>query len=890
MKVLRLFKILLYSILILIALVIAALIALPYFFKDDILSFATEMINEQIEAKAEIGDVDISFFRSFPDISVSIESIAVSGVGAFKGVSLAKIKEIAVSVDGGLAISSMGKNIKVVSFEIIQPEFVVMVDKKGIANYDIAKKKAGDEAEESEKEKPTQEDKASDTTAQPFNLHVDHYLIKDLSLQYKDQKSKTYLTIKNFTHKGKVSFSGGENLALHTQTKIGGITARLKSVTYLKHTPFSLDLGVNLNNGEKEQHFDITKADISLAEVKLQAKGKATLNQAGQVQTDIKVSTPNTNFKSLLYLLPAAYKKQIKDLTVKGSFDILILLKGLFDADKKIYPKFSLALKVKDGYVKYPALPESLDRINIDLKTYFPGGKNLDLVDVQLKTFQLSVAKNPIALSLAVTNLISDPNIKLDADASINLSSIKKAVPLPDLKKLKGSIKTRLHLKGRLSYLEKKQYRKFEAYGNTLIKGIEVESKQIPYPLRLDLAKFDISPKALSLSRLDCQIDKSKINIRGSLRNYLGYLTGEQKLDGDLNIASQYIDLDAFLPKEDKNVKNDQKAKDKKDKVVSKEPVEPLKIPGDISFATHIDIKRIKLKGIDIRNLNGSLGIKNQVAYLKKLKLSLFKGSMIAKGTFSTQKELPKGTFSLDVHRIDINQASKEVEMIRQISDITTKAYGKVSSKLSLKLDLSPTLEPILKSVDSKGKLTTQSMELRDVDALKQVGDKLNVATLKKGNAAIQDLEIRFVIKDGVMTLEPFIVKIDQMKLNISGTSKITPPNELDLLSKMTMQRKYLGPEVNSGIDQVVRFAKKNGIPLSIDPNIDIAVKITGPAKEPSYGFLYGSEGATSISQYMKIEAGKLMKKAEKEASKKLKNDLKKEAEKKAKDLLKRFF
>ena len=905
MKALRFFKVLLYSILTLIILIIAALIILPSFFKDDLIAFASEKINEQIEAKVEIGDINLSLFRSFPDINISIEDLSATGVGNFEGVPLAKIKEISISVDGGLAISSMGKELKVVSFEIIKPEFVVLVDKKGKANYDIAKKT--DPAKEKKMEKPSESlppENTEDSTSQPFNLHVDHYLIENLSVQYKDKKSNTLFSIRDFTHKGKVSFSGGDNLSLATETRIAGITAQMKSVTYLKNTPFGLDLSLNLKNGVEKKQFDITKADISLAEVKLQSKGKAMLEQNGKIHTDIEISTPNTDFRSLLYLLPVppAYKKQFKDLTVRGSFDISVLLKGLLDTEQKIYPKFSLALNVKNGYVKYPALPESLDRINIDLKTNFPGGKNLDKIDVRLKKLELAVAKNPIKVSLAASNLISDPDIKVDTDASVNLASLKKAIPLPDLKKLEGSLKTRLHLKGRLSYLKKKQYRKFEAHGNTVVRGIAVESKSVPYPVRLDFAKFDVSPKALSLSKLDCQVDKSKIHIHGSVRNYLGYLTGEQKLDGDLTIRSNYLDLDAFLPKpkESKESKG-KKAQPKQGKKAAakksgkksstaKKETEGLKIPADISFATHIDIKRIKLKGIDIKNLKGSLGLKNQVAYLKKLQLSVFKGSMLTKGSFSTQKKLPKGKFALDIKRIDINQAAKEVEMIRQISDITTKSYGKVSSKLSLQLDLTPSLEPILKSVDSKGKLTTQSVELRKVDALKKVGNTLNVAALKKDNVKVQDLEIAFTIKDGVMTLKPFIVKIDRMQLNTSGTSKITPPNELDLLSKITMPRDYLGAEVNSGIDQAVAFAKKNGISLSVDKNIDIAVKITGPAKDPKYGFLYGSEGASSVSEYLTIEGKKLMKEAQKKAGDKLKDDLKKQGEKKAKELLKRFF
>src|SRR5690554_2322088 len=139
---------------VLIALVIIAIITVPYIFKDDIVKIVKEEANNAVNAKIDFGDFDLSLIKSFPDFYFSIHDISVEGVDDFEGVKLAEVKELDLVVDLMSVIN--GESINVKQITIHQPYIETKVLADGRANYDIAK-----ESEEVEEETEIESEEAS---------------------------------------------------------------------------------------------------------------------------------------------------------------------------------------------------------------------------------------------------------------------------------------------------------------------------------------------------------------------------------------------------------------------------------------------------------------------------------------------------------------------------------------------------------------------------------------------------------------------------------------------------------------------------------------------------------------------------------------------------------
>ena len=63
---------------IIIVLIIVTLMIIPVFFKSDILRLIEEKSSKYIQAELAIGDVHLSMFKNFPNLSVSLDNVVIS--------------------------------------------------------------------------------------------------------------------------------------------------------------------------------------------------------------------------------------------------------------------------------------------------------------------------------------------------------------------------------------------------------------------------------------------------------------------------------------------------------------------------------------------------------------------------------------------------------------------------------------------------------------------------------------------------------------------------------------------------------------------------------------------------------------------------------------------
>ena len=60
--------------------VLALLFTLPFLFKDTIIEKVKEEANNNLNAKVDFGEFDLSIISSFPDFNFSINDVKVSGI------------------------------------------------------------------------------------------------------------------------------------------------------------------------------------------------------------------------------------------------------------------------------------------------------------------------------------------------------------------------------------------------------------------------------------------------------------------------------------------------------------------------------------------------------------------------------------------------------------------------------------------------------------------------------------------------------------------------------------------------------------------------------------------------------------------------------------------
>ena len=472
---------------ILIVVVIVLLVALPFLFKGKIAEMIRQHMDDQLTAKVELADLDLSLISTFPDFKLELKGIKVTGKGQYEGVALAEIGLIETHLDLMSVVN--GDQMKIKSVGIADASFHVIVDvieSDTLANYDIVKPSV--EKTEEETEEVSTEESA------PFSMSVSSYYMRNINVIYDDRVGDMYAEIKNFTHEGSGDFTL-DNFLLETQTNIEELTFKMEGMRYLKKAKFDVkfDTEIDMVNSKytfKENHFGIN-------DLMLHFEGYVALPDEKTTELDLSFNTEKTTFKSVLSLIPAVYMTDFETIKTDGNVALDGMAKGKMVGD--LLPAFNLNLKVDNGRFQYPDLPKSAENINIDLNVKNPGG-SVDNTVVNLKKFHVELADNPIDMRMLVKTPVSDADIDGNIKMDIDLASLADVMPTENGEEYKGKVSADINLKGKVSTLEAEDYENFDANGSMILEGIVYNDPSLGYPVLLNMADFQFTPQAIEMA------------------------------------------------------------------------------------------------------------------------------------------------------------------------------------------------------------------------------------------------------------------------------------------------------------------------------------------------------------------------------------------------------
>jgi hypothetical protein len=241
---------------------------------------------------------------------------------------------------------------------------------------------------------------------------------------------------------------------------------------------------------------------LTVNDLKLNFSGWVAM-PGDDISTDLLFKTDQTSFKTLLSLVPAVYMTDYKDLKASGEFTMSGSAKGVYsDADSTL-PDVSLDLKVTNGLISYPALPEQIKNINIK-SNVFVDGKDMDKTTVNVDLFHMELAGSPFDMTFALKTPMSDPDFKGSMNGRIDLAALSKAVPMDSIR-LSGVIDMAVTMAGKLSMIEKEQYDKFSASGKLGINNMIIAMEGYP-SVEIKDAAFRFTPAFAEMLKADITV------------------------------------------------------------------------------------------------------------------------------------------------------------------------------------------------------------------------------------------------------------------------------------------------------------------------------------------------------------------------------------------------
>ena len=712
--------------------ILVLLLVLPFAFKGKIKEIVKAEANQFLNAKLEFTDLGLSFIRSFPNASISLNDVSLSGINEFEGDTLIKVENISATVN---IMSLFGDNgYEISKIKVENADVYAKVSENGEVNWNIMKT-----------------DEEADTTASNFKLMLKSVDINKSNIVYEDLQSKMKFVVDDLN-----LHLSGDMTADKTEIKTNFTT---KAVSFISDYISYLSRAEIKGNIQAEADFENMKFTlknntISVNAVSASIDGWLTLNEDESMDMDIKLNAPETQFKDILSLVPAIFTTDFENIKTSGQVTLDAYLKGLMKGDT--LPSFDVKIMIADAMFQYPELPKSLTNISVNASITNPGGiADLTVIDVPKVHFNLG--GNPFDVNLHLTRPVSDPNFSLKAVCKLNLGMIKDIYPLDAGMQLNGILDADLKVAACMSAIEKEQYEKVNAEGTLSIKDMIVKSNDMS-DIQINNAGMNITPRYLDLTSLNVKIGQNDFAASGKVENFIAYALKDETLKGTLNVNSNYLNVNDFMSEESSSSDS--------------EAIAVFEVPRNIDFTLNGNFKKVLFDNLTMDNVAGQIVVKGGKVSMNNLGMNALGGSMKLNGAYDTSQDpkKPHVDMTLNMNNVSFSETFKTFATIQKLVPIFETLGGNFSTTFNLNTLLGSDFMPDLLTLTANGLLQSSDVNLQNVTAFTELANALKNDKFKSFN--IKDLKLPFTVADGRVTTKPFDLNMGGVgKMNLSGST-----------------------------------------------------------------------------------------------------------------------
>jgi hypothetical protein len=785
---------------IVILVLIAIIIITPFLFKKQIETGVQKAINQNLNAFVKFDDFSLSLIKGFPNFYVSLENLTLVGKDTFAKDTLVAFKSLSAKVDFMSVIRMKDINIKAIILD--HPTIYAHVLRDGRANWNIMKDTTTAPKDTTVKGKPMQ-----------FKASLKKFAIIQANIKYDDDTMKMHASIKNldFLLKGDMT---QDFTSLDIKSTIEALDVKYQGIKYVTKTALRFDaiLDADLKNSK----YELKENEIALNDLVMSLTGNIIM-PGDDIAMNLKFLTQQSDFKSVLSLVPAVYLSDFKNVQTNGKFKLNAWVKGVYG--KKSMPSAGITLIVDNARFKYPSLPKSAEKINIDFTALY-NGNHQDSTKVDLNKFHIEMAGNPLDAELHVRTPMSDPQLKGLISGKFDLVSIKDVIPLEDMT-LKGLVTADVKMSGRMSSITKQKYDEFQALGKIALSNFEFKTKDFPQTVYISNLILWFSPAFVELTAFDSKIGKSDFHLKGKIENFIQYALKNETIKGKFDFTSNLIDVNEFMT-----------GGEKKTTATTKDttPLSVIPIPGNIDFSLTSSLSQVNYDKLIIKNINGFIIVKDRKATMQQLKMELLQGKMIVNGEYNTQDvKKPLTNFDLAIDNFDIPSTFNSFSMVQKLAPVAKNAKGKVSIGLKISTALDEHMSPVYPTLQGKGILKSNNVEISNSGTFNKIADLLKNEKLRK--LSLNDLNISFEIKNGRIYIQPFESKFGPNAMVMGGDQGID--QTMNYLITFTMPRSEFGSAANSMLNNLTSQAAAKGIPIKPGDKLNINAIVKGIVSKP---------------------------------------------------------
>jgi len=770
-----------------------------YVFKSSVSRIAKSRLDKELVAHVSFSDVDISWLRDFPHISVGFNNFQIVGVGEFEGDTLLSSKQFDLSCNPFHFI--WADSLSIYSISVSDAKLHALILKNGRRNWDILR---------------TENSSTTVASGKPLKWDLKKYAIHNGYINYEDETRDIHIETAGLEQEGKGHFNS-EQFTVKTKINADAIQfMKGGSIPHQLSAKTRIDVDMKFNRKAHTINFITDK--IYLNDLKLRSECYFKWINDSSYDMNINFKSLNSEFKNFLSLLSPVYEHDFESLKSSGSVALNAFVVGKYDS--KHLPAYYLNLDVKNGFFQYPDLPIPVKNINLAVNIANPDG----LVDhsvLNIPKAHLEIDNDSLDFHLLTKNVKSKPFIDMAFSGKMDLANITKLMKLETGTRFRGMLNADIYAKGNTSIASKQQKNKFTAAGNFSLKDFLYITKDYPDGIVLTDLLLTLNSKNTQINELKGGYLSTTFDATGTFNNVFDFAMKNDPLQASIDLKADEINLAEWLT----SVKDTSKMQ-----ATASAPA-ALKVPANINFIIKAEVNNFHQGNLDMHNLSGTMIVSDETLHFKQVKADALDGTMVIDGTYSTKegRENPIIAMTYDVNDVDMQKTFLAFNTLQKIMPVGRFMSGKFNAQMNVNASLNQDMQPNYPTLHGDGNVVLTEGSLKAFGPIDKLSQTLDIKELK--DISLKDVHANFSFEGGKVVLNAFPAHAGDIDMEIFGSHGFNQTLAYDI--NLKVPRSELGHKGTAFVKNVVTDAANKGIPVKLDESVNILVKLGGTIDNP---------------------------------------------------------
>lgn len=763
--------------------------------EDSLKNKVSRAIREKTRGEVRIGGLSVSFFRTFPLLSLQLEDVLIKDsvtVFSHKDFLWASDIYLRISIPGLIqGKSPLGKIL------VSNGEINVSSDSLGNTNEYIFRTKP-------------REGREVATTFPDIEL-------QNVSGSYKDpQRRKDYSAIIH-------------SLKCSAKDRDGTIHIKMNMRILAKNIAFNTIRGAYMKEKMLEGKFTLTykrdTKDLFASNIKLYLdnhpyyfNAKFNLEKRnGNFKLDI--SSTDVKFAQAASMLTNPIQKALKPYSITNPVDVVVKLTGRTIRGNT--PLIQVFMDVKNNKVTSPqGMFDDCSFNGFFTNEMIPGKERSDQNSVLLfKEFSAKWENiKLVSDTIKISNLIK-PYLECDVQSDVDMKTLNKFAGSKTFQFLDGKTAFKIDFKGPI-YGD-------DSTASNINGRIDITDASIKYkPRNILLSNCDGNLKFVNnnllVNKLDASIGKTKLLMKGSAENFLSMLNvSPEKLLLKWKIYSPELNLEDFKSLLSSSSKSE-KAEQRKGTIAqTTSKIDKMFSEGDMYISLESPV--MEYKTFKSTAVLADVVFTPTEVKLERVSLNHAGGSMNITGLMKNGAEKNPVTLNVNMHKMDIPELFTAFNNFGQDAVTNKNLKGKISARIKYKTSI--TNKASMVQGDSEGSIDflLEGGELTNFEPFKEISQKV----FKKqdfSDIRFADLKNRLDVKGTAYIINSMDIRSTALNFTVEGVYDVKKGT--DMFIKLPL-RNLLKSQANTDISDGGKPARGMSLRLRAKTGDDGKLKVS---------------------------------------------------------------